>query len=133
MGFWPSFDGPWRYTIRTLADTMRAERAVERRQEGRFRGGCGQEERRAKGIDGWECSCTAEHTWHEPGLPCRGHHDAPHQIIGQDVPPEVRADHRRGFAPHAIHPPHCLERSESKFGMPPATIQVCACLFGVCS
>ena len=78
MRFWPSFDGPWLNTIWTLADTMRADRAVERCPQGRLGSGGGKEERRSNNAPAY----VSRHTpawWHGPKRRLlRGIHGCPY-------------------------------------------------------
>ena len=130
MRFGPALDGPRLDPIRTLANAMRTNRAVEGIQQRLLGSGGRKQERWPKCVDGLEGSCEAQCTRHEPVTDCCCDHHAPQKIIGQDTHPKFLPYHGGRFPPDDIHPECYLNRPQIEFRMPPASIQIRDLLFG---
>src|SRR5215467_1953194 len=110
MRFGPSLDGPWLDPIRTLANAMRTNGAVEGIQKRLLGSGWRKQERWPKCVDSLEGSREAECTRHEPVTDSGYDHHTPNEIIGQDTHPQFLLYHGGRFPPDNIHPECCLDR-----------------------
>src|SRR5215212_12115435 len=130
MRFGPSFDRTRLNPVRTLANTMRTHRIIQRLQQSILCRGFSKQERCPKGIESLECSREAEGARYETTPDgCCSHH-TPNQIIGQDVHPQFLPYHGRRFPADDIHPQRCLDGAQIQFRMPPAPIQLRNLLLG---